>query len=91
MNDRVERFQTESMTVESTRQQHLQDIARTIAEAIWSYSNFTLADAQRVNREPGWTVADGGYQTGVKLSDSELEIAHALGEQIATTLTEDHP
>jgi len=80
--------------MEPTRQQQLQDIARTIAEAIWSYSNFTMADAQRVNNEPGWTVADGGYQTGVKLSDSELELAYNLGEQLAATLKEDdepHP
>jgi hypothetical protein len=75
--------------MEPTRQQQLQDIARTIAEAIWSYSNFSIADAQRVNREPGWTVSDGGYQTGVKLSDSELELAYALGEQIAGAITDD--
>ena len=75
--------------MEPIRQQQLQDIARTIAEGIWSYPNFTRADAQRINREPGWTVADGGYQTGVKLSESELELAYALGEEIAATLRED--
>jgi hypothetical protein len=79
----------EKSTMETIRQQQLQDIARTIAEAIWWYSNFTMADAQRLNREPGWTVSDGGYQTGVKLSDDELELAYALGEQLAATLTED--
>jgi hypothetical protein len=77
--------------MEPNRQQQVQDIARTIAEAIWSYSNFTRADAQRVNRDRGWTVADGGYQTGVKLSDSELELAYALGEELAATFKNDRP
>jgi hypothetical protein len=37
----------------------------------------------------GWTVADGGYQTGVKLSDSELELAYAMGKELAATFKDE--
>jgi hypothetical protein len=71
------------------RQQQLEDIAGTIAEAIWMYSSFTIADAQRINVGRGWTVADGGYQTGVKLSDRELQQAYAMGQKLAENAQRD--